>query len=464
MLGKPAVEDPGVVPADVRTDMPRIERGGGERAEAGERHLAERQLAAPAGEHDDRDRAQREREDRSVRLVARRLVGRAAAARSRPSSASPATSCGIRLTHQISRSRSGTAATRGANWKLSPPTACRAAHPRDEHQHREEQHELHEPGLGRVVEEEHPVEDADRRSPPSTARGNDTMPPMSAAAMPRSSVSGPMCTRSADAWSVAVRRIATVREEAGDRPDAGRHQLRVDAGHAGRGRRSVAAARTASPNAVWPSSHHSPTVMTGTTISTSSWLAETSMSRPGCHVPLNGSGNCVCSEPVRYVGQRERDRLAQLRDADRRDEHDHARRLEQPADHRQLDHRAGERADDERDDQRRPVRPAVHADHHREQRGGRHADVADREVDDPARPVDEHDAHRDERDDQPADDALEHQVPGDDGRRASSAALGPEEHRPGEVVAFEQPLRSAPRTAPRPSRGRSRGRRSRARR
>ena len=64
----------------------------------------------------------------------------------------------------------------------------------------------------------------------------------------------------------------------------------------------VAAARTASPNAVCPSSHHSPTVMTGTTISTSSWLADTSMSSPGCHVPLNGTGNCVCSEPVRYSG------------------------------------------------------------------------------------------------------------------------------------------------------------------
>ncbi len=35
------------------------------------------------------------------------------------------------------------------------------------------------------------------------------MPPMSAAAIPRRSVSGPMCTRSADVWSVAVSRIAT---------------------------------------------------------------------------------------------------------------------------------------------------------------------------------------------------------------------------------------------------------------
>ncbi len=65
--------------------------------------------------------------------------------------------------------------------------------------------------------------------------------------------------------------------------------------------------------------------MTGTTIRTSSWLADTSMSSPGYQVPLNGTGNCVCSEPVRYDGQRERDRLAELRDADGGDEHDHPR-------------------------------------------------------------------------------------------------------------------------------------------
>ena len=60
-----------------------------------------------------------------------------------------------------------------------------------------------------------------------------------------------------------------------------------------------AAARTASPNAVCPRSHQSPTVMTGTTIRTRSWLAETSMPSPGYQVPLNGTGNWVCKEPVR---------------------------------------------------------------------------------------------------------------------------------------------------------------------
>ncbi len=46
---------------------PADERGGAERAEARERHLPERQLTAPAGEHRHRDRAEREGEDRSRR-------------------------------------------------------------------------------------------------------------------------------------------------------------------------------------------------------------------------------------------------------------------------------------------------------------------------------------------------------------------------------------------------------------
>ena len=149
------------------------------------------------------------------------------------------------------------------------------------------------------------------------------MPPMSAAAMPRSSVSGPMCTRSVEPWSLAVRMTATA-----DRNPA-IVQTAVDTSFGlmpvMRARSTlVADARTASPNAVCPSSHHSPSVMSGTTMSTSSWLAVTSMSRPGCHSPVKGSGNCVCSDPVRYSGKREGHRLAELRDADRRDEHDHA--------------------------------------------------------------------------------------------------------------------------------------------
>src|SRR6185312_5180598 len=54
-------------------------------------------------------------------------------------------------------------------------------------------------------------------------------------------------------------------------------------------------------------------------------------------------------------------------------------------------------------------------DHDPEERGGGDADAADREVDDARRAVDQHDAHGDERRDEAADDALEHQVPGEHG-------------------------------------------------
>ena len=56
------------------TETPRTNAAALERAEAGERHLAERQLTAPPGEHRDRDRADREREDDRVRLVVLRLA------------------------------------------------------------------------------------------------------------------------------------------------------------------------------------------------------------------------------------------------------------------------------------------------------------------------------------------------------------------------------------------------------
>ena len=43
------VDESGVAPADVDGDAP-VERGREERADTGERHLAERQLPGPAGE------------------------------------------------------------------------------------------------------------------------------------------------------------------------------------------------------------------------------------------------------------------------------------------------------------------------------------------------------------------------------------------------------------------------------
>ena len=70
--------------------------------------------------------------------------------------------CGIRFTHQMPAEPFG---NRGdARRELEALARRRGVAPadhRDEHQHREEEHELHEAGLGRVVEEEDAVDDAD---------------------------------------------------------------------------------------------------------------------------------------------------------------------------------------------------------------------------------------------------------------------------------------------------------------
>ncbi len=118
------------------------------------------------------------------------------------SSARPATSCGIRRTHQISRSRSGTAGTRGANEKLSAPVSSRR--------------------LIRATRNSTRIRTTNCTSPtvfgklntstwyripmpiaPDHRRGNDFIPPMRAADRPSNRVSGPIVTRSEDPCSVA---------------------------------------------------------------------------------------------------------------------------------------------------------------------------------------------------------------------------------------------------------------------
>ena len=60
-------------PQPMSTLMPRVNAGREERADAGEGHLAERQLPRPAGEDRERQAAQGEHEDRRVQQVPRRL-------------------------------------------------------------------------------------------------------------------------------------------------------------------------------------------------------------------------------------------------------------------------------------------------------------------------------------------------------------------------------------------------------
>ena len=205
------------------------------------------------------------------------------------------------------------------------------------------------------------------------------------------------------------------RQEPGDRPDRGGHQLGADARHAReidvrrRGPNGIAESGVPEqpPQAERDDRYHDEDEH----LARGDLDVEAGMPGPGeweRELRLQG--------PSPVLGQGERDGLAQLGDPDRRDEHDDARRAEQTPDHGELDDGAGQRSHQQRADERGPVGPVVLAGHDGEQRGRGDAHVADREVDDSVRPVDEHDAHRDQRDDHSADDTLEEQVPRDDGR------------------------------------------------
>ena len=240
---------------------PRIERGRAQRAEPGERHLAERQLAGPAGEHGHRDRAHREGEDRRPGLVVRRLVGRRAAARSAPRAARArrrAAACAA-PTRSRAAARAPAAIARREREALAAAPVVGAADPRDEHQHDEEQHELHEAGLGREVEERAPGRGCRSTIAPTTAAGTTSCrrsarrPARAAASRARS------CTSSAERL---VGGVEDDRDRADRNPAIVQTPVDTILGlmPVRRARSEfVAAARTASPNAVWPSSHHSPT-------------------------------------------------------------------------------------------------------------------------------------------------------------------------------------------------------------
>jgi len=77
-----------------------------------------------------------------------------------------------------------------------------AAHARDEHEHDDEQHELHEPGLVGEVVDEHLVEQADADGA-ADCPGNEVIRAISAAERPSSNVSGPIDTSSEEPCAVA---------------------------------------------------------------------------------------------------------------------------------------------------------------------------------------------------------------------------------------------------------------------
>ena len=158
------------------------------------------------------------------------------------------------------------------------------------------------------------------RMAPSAARGNETIPPISAAAKPRSRVSGPMCTRSADDWSVAVRKIAIVARNpaiAHTPVDTifGLMPVRREVGVGRRGAHGIAERGVAEQPPETDGDHRDR--------DQHEELACAHLDVEERQVPVNGSGNCVCNVPVRYAGS-ECDRLAQLRDPDGGHQDDHA--------------------------------------------------------------------------------------------------------------------------------------------
>src|SRR5581483_9893688 len=135
----------------------------------------------------------------------------------------------------------------------------------------------------------------------TTALGNDTIRPASAAVSPHSSVLGPMATRSDAPDSVAMRMTASAERK----PLMAHTAVDTDFGLMPVRRASSGLAddaRTDSPNAVWPRPHQSATVTSGTMHNAMSWPGPRTTLPGRCHVVENGVGKAAESEPVRYSG------------------------------------------------------------------------------------------------------------------------------------------------------------------
>ena len=175
------------------TLQPAGERGGEQRADAGEGHLAERELARPAGEHGEREGADREARGSSCRAGAARAAvttsGRIATA---STSTSRAPMRSIWRTHQTSRSRSGIGADlrrerEGLRLRRARLPALDST-PRSSTATRSRK--SMRPGWSRKLKLTS-AWTTPMAIPATKARGNDTMPAITAAASARTRVLGP---------------------------------------------------------------------------------------------------------------------------------------------------------------------------------------------------------------------------------------------------------------------------------
>ena len=125
---------------------------------------------------------------------------------------------------------------------------------------------------------------------------------------------------------------------------------------------------------------------------------------------MNG-GYCTTLPLPSHSGQQEPERDDDLRDADRRDREDQARRAEEPAQEHELHEDAEHDRRDEAGRGREIDVPALRRVQEQREDRRRLPEVGGREVHDPVGAVDDRDAERDERGEQPADRAAEHRFP-----------------------------------------------------
>ena len=183
--------------------------------------------------------------------------------------------------------------------------------------------------------------------PATNARGNETIPAMTAAASARTRVLGPRLSRfwADPAWP-AEQRQRQRGQPAGERPDGGRDHLRADAGQAGevgvlgRGLDRLAERRAVEQPAEADGDERDDDEDRELRADDpdAGDLVRRRRSAPGTGAP-----------GASISGYADEDRQRELGDADGGDQHDHPRRGEQPADDDQLDERAVERC--------RPTRP-----------------------------------------------------------------------------------------------------------
>ena len=201
--------------------MPACKRGRDQRAEAGEGHLAERELAGPAGEHGQRQAADREdeRSSRTAGAATAAVMRSGSTTAARPRSAPSTTAVEVAHPPDAAEPLGDRSPLGGERERLRLRRPWRLWKC-DRDQHGDEQQDVDEAGLVEEVEPMTRLDDADRDAGDERPGGTTPCPPITAAASARTSVLGPSVARSrgraASAPPSAI--IDSVASEAGDRP------------------------------------------------------------------------------------------------------------------------------------------------------------------------------------------------------------------------------------------------------